>query len=293
MTDFKKAWEEFEKPLLNWRWKIMRYGGGKTSGLVIAYFDARDAEKRFDECFGLGGWQDSYYEASGLLFCKIGVKVEDGWIWKSGVGVEKEVKRADQKDMIVKGQASEAFKLAATKWGAFGRKAYSEESFWIKVKPFGNNNYPVDGNGERIWDLTKFVNYQINAGIAKNSISKMSQSNRPPKPKKTTEEIKKSELNSTGEILFSKEKAITKIKKYFDKKYLSNKSKTSLMEYANKASFQTDFFLIDEKLNLIELLMTNRSYMEDFTAKTLFKRVMGCSLETSPDLMKEIDNYRK
>jgi len=289
-----KRWELFHEPPTSWRWKILRFNGAKDKGEVIAFFDARDAEERLDECFSPIGWQDEYYQVKDTMFCKLGIFNGENWVWKSGAGVERSGKGNVSEEIKLKGEASDAFKLAATKWGIFGRKAYKEASFWIKCKPFGKSLAPVDGNGDRIWDLTKFVNTCINKGIAKNKIAYQTQKANPkPNVKKSSDEIKKSPLNQKDEIIFSKEKAIKKIDEFLEKGYINNKIKNDFYETAHKSSFQEDFYLLDDKLNLIEELMINKSYMESSTAKGFYKKILDCSLVTSSELMTEIMNYRK
>ena len=286
----KKIWEKFYEPPLEWRWKILRFSNAKDKGEVIAYFDARDAEKRLDECFTPAGWQDEYYQVKDTLFCRLGIYINDQWIWKSGAGVE----RKGGEEIKLKGEASDAFKLACTKWGLFGRKAYKEASFWINCKPFGNSFAPVDGDGERIWDLSAFVNKCLMNGIVKNKIAyQSSKANPKPKVTKTNEQIKENKLNSRDELEYSKENAIAKINKFFNKKYINNKVKTRFLEIANKANFQEDYYLLDDKLNLIETLMINKSYMETSVASDFYLRILECSLVTASELMTEIMNYRK
>lgn len=90
---------------------------GKTT--LLLYQDARCGMNILDETLGTLGWQKEYYEAKGLLMCKIGVRnpVNGEWLWKSDTGSESNIE-AD------KGLASDAFKRAAVSWG-IGRELYT------------------------------------------------------------------------------------------------------------------------------------------------------------------------
>lgn len=90
---------------------------GKTT--LLLYQDARCGMNILDEALGTLGWQKEYYEAKGLLMCKIGIRspTTGEWLWKSDTGSESNIE-AD------KGLASDAFKRAAVSWG-IGRELYT------------------------------------------------------------------------------------------------------------------------------------------------------------------------
>ncbi|MCH7956829.1 MAG: hypothetical protein IIB63_04680 [Proteobacteria bacterium] len=50
-----------------------------TSGIALAYVDARDVMKRFDDVCG-DLWQVEYPFVG---CCRIGVKIQDEWLWRS------------------------------------------------------------------------------------------------------------------------------------------------------------------------------------------------------------------
>ncbi len=109
-----------------------------TSGLALAYIDARDAYDRFDEVCGVDGWQDEFYDVgNGLLGCRIGVRVRDGeWIWKShGAGGRSSGTGLSSQDAN-KGNFSDAFKTAAVAWGV-GRYLYGIKSQWVSIDKYG------------------------------------------------------------------------------------------------------------------------------------------------------------
>jgi hypothetical protein len=93
-----------------------------TSGIGLAYVDARDVMKRFDEVCG-DLWQVEYpFEGC----CRIGVKIDGEWLWRSN--------GADTTDVEgVKGQYSDAFKRAAVLWGV-GRYLYYLPNKWYDLE---------------------------------------------------------------------------------------------------------------------------------------------------------------
>ena len=94
---------------------------------LLLYQDARCAMNILDETLGPLGWQKEYYEAKGLLLCKIGIYVAStsDWIWKSDTGSESNIE-AD------KGLASDAFKRAAVSWG-IGRELYTAPRITVSL----------------------------------------------------------------------------------------------------------------------------------------------------------------
>jgi len=112
-------------------WRVGATAKDKTSGIALAYLDARDVKKRLDDVLGFD-WQNRYtLSDNGLLICEIGVRVNDEWIWRAnGAG--------DTKVEAEKGRASDAFKRAGTMWG-IGTYLYSLRDKWMPLKPKGNS----------------------------------------------------------------------------------------------------------------------------------------------------------
>jgi hypothetical protein len=106
---------------------------------------------RLDACCE---WKDRYYEVCGNLYCEIAIKVGDEWVSRSDCGTESKVE-AD------KGQASDAFKRAAVKFGV-GRFLYSLKIMRVRTsnKQEQGKPYPfvVDNSGNRVNDLTTYIN---------------------------------------------------------------------------------------------------------------------------------------
>jgi len=119
----------------------------------VAYIDARAVMNRLDEVCGVGGWQSKYESHNGNLYCSIGVKVDNEWVWKTDCGSESNVEKE-------KGEASDALKRAAVQFGV-GRFLYDLPIKKLKTKQQNNKWYPVDSSGNILWskeDLTAFIN---------------------------------------------------------------------------------------------------------------------------------------
>ena len=99
-----------------------QYAKNKTTGVSyvigqLAYIDARDVMDLLDEVCGQDGWQTDYKMLGNKMYCGIGIFTEEKqWVWKWDMGDETEFESG-------KGEASDAFKRAAVKWG-IGRFLY-------------------------------------------------------------------------------------------------------------------------------------------------------------------------
>lgn len=115
--------------------KRSQSSGKATKGLPLAYIDARDVMQRLDEVFGIGKWQDSYFEtASGRVICELECWIDAQWVKKSdGAG--------DTGTEGEKGAISDAFKRAAVKFG-IGRYLYSIKCGWVDLDQYGKFTNP-------------------------------------------------------------------------------------------------------------------------------------------------------
>jgi len=150
------------KKELPYKWRVQSTKYGKTT--CVAYIDARDCMDILDEVCGPENWQSIFYEASGLLFCKVGIYCpETGaeeygkWVWKSDTGSESKV----EKD---KGHVSDAFKRACVEWG-IGRFLYRLPIQTLQTKQWKGKDYPYAPEKDKIiFDgetLTKYINWKI------------------------------------------------------------------------------------------------------------------------------------
>nr|DAU72841.1 MAG TPA: hypothetical protein [Caudoviricetes sp.] len=90
---------------------------------ILLYKTARTDANQLDDVVGVANWQNDYKVIDGTLFCGIGIRAEDGWVWKWDAGSESNV----AKD---KGEASDAFKRAGFRFG-IGRELYTAPFIWI------------------------------------------------------------------------------------------------------------------------------------------------------------------
>lgn len=90
---------------------------------LLLYKNARTDMQILDETVGSANWQREHYECKGNLFCRVGIRYENEWIWKSDCGVESYTEKE-------KGEASDSFKRACFNWG-IGRELYTAPFIWI------------------------------------------------------------------------------------------------------------------------------------------------------------------
>lgn len=115
----------FPRAHVHWRVQGKPFArNGKHSAMALAYIDARDVMDRLDAVCGPDGWQSEIVEtASGRVLCRLGIRTDAGWVWKTdgagGTQVEAE-----------KGGISDSLKRAAVAWGV-GRYLYRMESPWV------------------------------------------------------------------------------------------------------------------------------------------------------------------
>lgn len=93
---------------------IARSGNSLT---LLLYKDARVDMRLLDETVGADNWQCKYYRLGESLFCSVGLRIGDEWVWKDDCGSESNMEAK-------KGEASDAFKRACFRWG-IGRELYT------------------------------------------------------------------------------------------------------------------------------------------------------------------------
>lgn len=97
--------------------------GDKGVSLLL-YKDARCDMNILDETVGAENWQREHYECKGNLFCRVGIKCGDEWIFKSDCGTESYTEAQ-------KGEASDSFKRACFNWG-IGRELYTAPFIFVR-----------------------------------------------------------------------------------------------------------------------------------------------------------------
>ena len=131
----------------------------KGYACIVSYKDARVDMNRLDNVCG-ANWQNKYDLIDGNLHCGIAIKIDGEWIWRWDVGVESNTEK-------IKGEASDAFKRAATRWG-IGRELYNHPKIFIQLN---SDEFILEGNRARqTWNLKLdqwqwFVKYDNNSNV--------------------------------------------------------------------------------------------------------------------------------
>lgn len=131
----------------------------KCCAIYLLYKDARCDMNILDESVGVERWQRNHQVIDGNLYCNVGIKFGDEWIWKQDVGVESNTE-AD------KGRASDSFKRSCFCWG-IGRELYT--SPLIKIWLTKDEDYYVK-NDKAIPTLSldvATINYDENRNIVR------------------------------------------------------------------------------------------------------------------------------
>jgi hypothetical protein len=129
------------------KWVISSITRNKDKAMSVPYIDARDVMDLLDEVVGVGNWQNEFYSQGVNTFCKIGIKTNNEWIWKSDTGA---ISENEPKSL-----ASDSFKRAAVQWGV-GRFLYKIDRIWLNYSD--SVKKCLDENGKPIYDLTEYCN---------------------------------------------------------------------------------------------------------------------------------------
>jgi hypothetical protein len=122
-------------------WRVGATTQDKSKGIALAYINARDAMKRLDQVCG-DYWQVEYpFEGC----CRIGIKIDNEWIWRSNGAGETQVEGE-------KGRYSDAFKRAAVLWG-IGRYLYYLPNVWVNLKAQGRSHVIAEQPALPKWAL--------------------------------------------------------------------------------------------------------------------------------------------
>lgn len=93
---------------------------------LLLYKSARTDMQILDEAVGPERWQREHYECNGILFCRVGILTDNGWVWKADCGTE-------SNSEAEKGASSDSFKRACINW-SIGRELYTGPKIFIKAK---------------------------------------------------------------------------------------------------------------------------------------------------------------
>ena len=144
--------EEKLKFKIPYKWKIQTVSKTKPKAQCVAYIDARDVMDLLDKAVGYENWKDEYLYINNQWLCGLSIRTENGeWVtrWDTGTSGNFEAEKS---------AISDSFKRAAVKWG-IGRFLYDIKFELVDTNMPGKGAYPVfPHNGERIWDLTEYIN---------------------------------------------------------------------------------------------------------------------------------------
>ncbi|AZB01254.1 hypothetical protein EG359_17265 [Chryseobacterium joostei] len=133
----KEQLQKLKEPFpLKWRVKGLL---PDNQMILIGYIDARQVQDRLDAVLGAENWQDDYFEIKNKQFCRIGIKIEDEWVWKADSGSESYLDAS-------KGETSDSLKRAAVHWG-INRDSYELGEIIIKCKIENGIPAPCDQAG--------------------------------------------------------------------------------------------------------------------------------------------------
>ena len=136
--------DDLKRPLdieyVDFRIQSINKGG---FAVLLAYKNARVDMERLDEVCGPENWQRDHKEYKGNIYCGIGIKCNDEWVWKWDAGAES---FSDKE----KGEASDSFKRAGFNWG-IGRELYNYPFIQIKLH---SDEFKVEGDrAKQTWKL--------------------------------------------------------------------------------------------------------------------------------------------
>lgn len=138
------------KKQLPYKWRVQ--SASEYSAVCVAYIDSRDVQDLLDEVVGAENWQSDYKEVKGNIYSGLAIKTGDEWVWKWDCGVE-------SKTEAEKGEASDAFKRAAVKWG-IGRFLYALEIKRLKSIKYKDKYYALnEATGKAFFDGEELTNY--------------------------------------------------------------------------------------------------------------------------------------
>jgi len=220
------------KQEIPYKWKVQAFSKFKPLATCVGYIDARNVQDLLDKVCESENWQDDYRVIKGNLYAGIGIKIEDEWIWKWGCGVE-------SKYDSEKGEASDAFKRAGVKWGV-GRFLYSLKIQYVTAnekKTKENYPYVIKQGGERIWDLTEYINSGKNNSKSNNE-------------KDTVKGNNKKFLAAVNKI--KKRIPIEQFNTLLSEFKLNNWTVTKLMDKTIQVEFYEKLKEIDNNLNPVE-----------------------------------------
>lgn len=144
MSDILKQLEApFPPELVSWR--VGPTNKEKSKGQALAYIDARDVMRRFDEVCG-AYWQNRHVPMpNGTTCCEISVRIDGIWIRRANGAGATDIEGE-------KGGYSDSFKRAAVMFGV-GRYLYDLPAPWVEIQQRGRSYVIADHEMPRLQAL--------------------------------------------------------------------------------------------------------------------------------------------
>ena len=213
----------------------------KQAVSILLYKDARCDMALLDEVVGTENWQREHYECKGNLYCRVGIKTESGWVWKSDCGTE-------TKTEAEKGESSDSFKRACVNWG-IGRELYTAPFIYIELtdKEWNNGtprvNFELAPMGVGYDDQGNIVHLEI-VDEKGNIRYQMGQMVKLTKAQKESDKLFDMITEEDRLAALSPEEAILEIEKCTDRKVLSKIHNALKSKYYTYGSEKNDAYII-------------------------------------------------
>lgn len=121
-------------------WRIQECGRSAKNGRIWArvfpYVKAHVLESRLDQVLGPESWQSEVADIGGGVACRVGIRTDAGWIWKSAVADRRE---GGSVAPPLKGAETDAFKRACSHWG-IGRYLRDLGEQWAVIREDGSGS---------------------------------------------------------------------------------------------------------------------------------------------------------
>ena len=130
IDDLRDLFRPFSADSVHWRAQTVTKARGEGyAALALAYLNSRDVMDRLDQICGPANWQCQHFDAgNGKLACKIGIRIDSEWIWKSDGAGDTDIEAE-------KGAFSGSLKRAAVHWG-IGRYLYDLGNTWVPCEAY-------------------------------------------------------------------------------------------------------------------------------------------------------------
>lgn len=155
MTD--KIFTDLSKPFnphhLSWRIQSSGDKNDKVWAIAVAFVDSRALRDRLNKVVGQTNWQTEFTEIGNGICCRLGLRINAEWIWKSDGAGETQIE-------AVKGGFSGAFKRACYTWG-LGEYLYRLKANFALISKGGKYKARTKSGVAFKWDPPKLPNWAM------------------------------------------------------------------------------------------------------------------------------------